>query len=121
MKGTDPFQPAVIENNKPYGVVPATKYVSGKSSFTVTAKVKTADGFEISATKTVALGHIDEKPKDHNCDMCGERLSEHWGGRVTCTEAAVCDYCKQEYRNALGHNYISTCLLYTSPSPRDRG
>lgn len=48
--------------------------------------------------------------KDHKCDICGERLSEHWGGRVTCTEAAVCDYCKQEYRNALGHNYISTVM-----------
>ena len=54
--------------------------------------------------------HIDENPKDHFCDACGGGLSEHRGGRVTCTEAAVCDYCKQEYRNALGHNYISTVM-----------
>ena len=60
---------------------------------------KTADGFEFSVSKTVALKseHTDAAPKDHLCDVCGATFCEHTGGEARCTGKAVCDYCGKEY------------------------
>ena len=40
---------------------------------------------------------IDENPKDHLCDICAETLSNHTGGEATCTAKAECEYCGAEY------------------------
>ncbi|HCX92325.1 MAG TPA: hypothetical protein DGZ34_06610 [Lachnospiraceae bacterium] len=40
---------------------------------------------------------IDENPKDHLCDICRETLSNHTGGEATCTAKAECEYCGAEY------------------------
>ena len=65
----------------------------------VTVTAKTAEGFDISASKTVVLKseHTDVEPKDHICDICGVKFSGHTGGEATCTDKAVCDYCGKEY------------------------
>ncbi|MDO4486900.1 MAG: GLUG motif-containing protein [Bacillota bacterium] len=47
---------------------------------------------------------IDENPKDHLCDICAETLSNHTGGEATCTAKAECEYCGAEYGNLLDHN-----------------
>ena len=69
----------VTEDGKLYGAVPAADYDLSANSFKVTATAKTADGFDISASKVVSLKseHTDAEPKDHICDICGATLSEH--------------------------------------------
>ena len=91
--------PAVIENNKLCGVVSSEWYEPSENSFKVYAGAKTADGFEFSVSKTVALmsEHTDSAPKDHICDICGATLSEHSGGEATCKAKAICEYCGEEY------------------------
>ena len=44
------------------------------------------------------LGHIDEN-KDHVCDRknCKATISACSGGKATCTDKAVCDYCGKSY------------------------
>ena len=97
-KGDDGL-PAIIENNELFGIVPVTEYEPSENSFKVYAGAKTDDGFDISASKTVALmsEHTDAAPKDHICDVCGATLSEHTGGKATCKNKPVCDYCGKEY------------------------
>lgn len=69
----------VTEDGKLYGAVSAGDYDLGAKSFKVTVAAKTADGFDISASKVVSLKseHTDAAPKDHICDICGATLSEH--------------------------------------------
>ena len=90
---------AIIENNEPHGVVSLEWYEPSENSFKVYAGAKTADGFDISASKVVSLKseHTDAAPKDHICDICGATLSEHAGGEATCKDKAVCEYCRKEY------------------------
>ena len=96
--GTSGLEP-VTEDGKLYGAVPAADYDLSANSFKVTATAKTADGFDISASKVVSLKseHTDAAPKDHICDICGATLSEHAGGEATCKDKAVCEYCRKEY------------------------
>ena len=58
------------------------------------------------------LSHKD-KDKDHLCDVCRIRLSEHTGGTATCTEKAVCEYCHKEYGEPKGHNYTESIIAPT--------
>ena len=97
-KGDDSLKPT-MENGKMVAVISAGVYEPNEGSFKIIAQAKTADGFEIFASKTVALGseHTDTAPKDHLCDVCGTTLSQHSGGTATCKDRAVCDYCGNEY------------------------
>ena len=50
----------------------------------------------LAATMLAACGdktckHVDENPKDHTCDLCGEKLSDH----VDADNNYICDYCLQ--------------------------
>ncbi|MGM9635422.1 MAG: hypothetical protein ACI3YE_04635, partial [Candidatus Avispirillum sp.] len=104
--GTSGLEP-ITEDGKLYGAVSAGDYDLGAKSFKVTVTAKTADGFDISASKTVELRseHTDAEPKDHICDICGVKFSDHTGGEATCTEKAVCDYCGKEYGEPDGTNH----------------
>ena len=46
--------------------------------------------------------------KDHKCDYCGKKLTEHTGGKATCTEKAVCEICGKAYGefDANNHSYL---------------
>ena len=77
-KGDDGL-PAIIENNKLFGIVPATEYEPSENSFKVYAGAKTADGFEFFVSKTIQI------------------QNEHAGGVATCVELAICDTCSEEY------------------------
>ena len=48
--------------------------------------------------------HTDAN-NDHNCDVCGKKMSDHTGGTATCKEKATCTICGQKYGNLAGHNY----------------
>ena len=48
--------------------------------------------------------HID-KNKDHNCDVCGKKMTDHTGGTATCKDRATCSICGQKYGSLAGHVY----------------
>ena len=48
--------------------------------------------------------HVDAN-NDHNCDVCGWKMSDHTGGTATCKEKATCTICGQKYGELAGHNY----------------
>ena len=98
----------VTEDGKLYGAVSAGDYDLGAKSFKVTVAAKTADGFDISASKVVSLKseHTDAEPKDHICDICGATLSEHSGGEATCKDKAVCEYCRKEYGELAPNSHV---------------
>ena len=48
--------------------------------------------------------HID-KNKDHNCDVCGKKMTDHTGGTATCKDRATCSICGQKYGELAGHVY----------------
>ena len=43
----------------------------------------------------------------------------HTGGTATCSQLALCNRCHKKYGGLDADNHVHTCLLYTSPSPRD--
>ena len=43
--------------------------------------------------------------KDHKCDYCGKKLTEHTGGKATCTEKAVCEVCGKAYGEFNANNH----------------
>lgn len=53
--------------------------------------------------KKDAADHVDSD-KDHECDTCGYKMSEHTGGTATCTWLAKCDICGQYYGEFGAHN-----------------
>ena len=48
--------------------------------------------------------HADTN-KDHNCDACGKKMTDHTGGTATCKEKATCTICGQKYGELAAHNY----------------
>lgn len=45
--------------------------------------------------------------KDHKCDICGKKLSDHTGGTATCKEKATCTLCGQKYGELASHTLKS--------------
>ena len=43
--------------------------------------------------------------KDHKCDYYGKKLTEHTGGKATCTEKAVCEVCGKAYGEFDANNH----------------
>ena len=56
----------------------------------------------------VAIGAHADEDKDHNCDYCGEKISEHTGGKASCTSGAICEICENEYgtKNLQNHTNL---------------
>ena len=62
-------------------------------------------GEKLSSGVAIAkLAHTDEN-KDHLCDVCQAKLSEHTGGEATCKDKAVCSYCGKEYGEVDSSNH----------------
>lgn len=51
--------------------------------------------------------HTDAN-NDHNCDVCGKKMSDHTGGTATCKDKATCSICGQKYGELAAHNYKTT-------------
>ena len=53
------------------------------------------------------FGEHADKDDDHNCDYCGEKLSEHTGGKANCTSGKICEICKSEYGTKDLKNHVN--------------
>ena len=43
--------------------------------------------------------------KDHKCDYCGKKLTEHSGGKATCKHKAKCEFCGESYGELNANNH----------------
>lgn len=53
--------------------------------------------------KSDEAAHGDEND-DHLCDECQVEVSEHTGGKASCTNKAVCSVCGEEYGDLANHS-----------------
>ena len=55
-------------------------------------------------------------------DVCGNQVCEQWREliRLKLAQGWTEEQIKQYFVNQYGDRVLATCLLYTSPSPRDR-
>ena len=90
--GDGPLTPTV-EDNLYSGILKATIYPAEENSFKLIVSAKTADGFEFSAEKTVAI------------------QNEHSGGTATCTEQATCEICGEKYGDLKPHSYSADWVM----------
>ena len=61
----------------------------------------------VCGDKKDVAAHVDSN-KDHNCDVCGKKMSDHTGGTATCKDKATCTICGQKYGDLAAHNYKTT-------------
>ena len=50
----------------------------------------------------------EDTDKNHICDICGQKISEHTGGTATCIAKAVCEICKESYGSLDPNNHTGT-------------
>ena len=84
--GDGPLTPT-FEGGMYCGVIKSAAYLAEETGFKLIVSAKTADGFEFSAEKTVAI------------------QNEHPGGTATCTEQATCEICGEKYGDLKPHSY----------------
>ena len=84
--GDGPLTPT-FEGGMYCGIIKSAAYLAEETSFKLIVSAKTADGFEFSAEKTVAI------------------QNEHSGGTATCTEQATCEICGEKYGDLKPHSY----------------
>ena len=84
--GDGPLTPTV-ENNLYSGSIKASVYPAEESGFKLIVSAKTADGFEFSAEKTVAIQNA------------------HSGGKATCKDKAKCEFCGESYGELNANNH----------------
>ena len=86
--GDGPLTPTV-ENGLYSGIIKASAYPAEETGFKLIVSAKTADGFEFSAEKTVAIQNT------------------HSGGTATCTNKAVCEICGESYGELDPNNHAN--------------
>ena len=84
--GDGPLTPTV-ENGLYSDIIKASAYPAEETGFKLIVSAKTADGFEFSAEKTVAIQNT------------------HSGGTATCTNKAVCEICGESYGELNANNH----------------
>ena len=84
--GDGPLTPT-FEGGMYCGVIKSAAYPAEETSFKLIVSAKTADGFEFSAEKTVAIQNT------------------HSGGTATCTNKAVCEICGESYGELNANNH----------------
>ena len=86
--GDGPLTPTV-ENGLYSGIIKASTYPVKENSFKLIVSAKTADGFEFSAEKTVAIQNA------------------HSGGTATCKDKAICEVCGESYGELDPNNHAN--------------
>ena len=86
--GDGPLTPT-FEGGMYCGVIKSAAYPAEETSFKLIVSAKTADGFEFSAEKTVAIQNA------------------HSGGTATCTNKAVCEICGESYGELDPNNHAN--------------
>ena len=84
--GDGPLTPTV-ENGLYSGIIKASAYPAEETGFKLIVNAKTADGFEFSAEKTVAIQNA------------------HSGGTATCKNKAKCEICGESYGELNANNH----------------
>ena len=84
--GDGPLTPTVADNLYS-GIIKVSAYPAEETSFKLIVSAKTADGFEFSAEKTVAI------------------QNEHAGGTATCKDKAICEVCGESYGELNANNH----------------
>ena len=84
--GDGPLTPT-FEGSMYCGVIKSAAYLAEETSFKLIVSTKTADGFEFSAEKTVAI------------------QNEHSGGTATCKDKAKCEFCGESYGELNANNH----------------
>ena len=86
--GDGPLTPTV-ENGLYSGIIKASTYPAKENSFKLIVSAKTADGFDFSAEKTVAIQNA------------------HSGGTATCKDKAICEVCGESYGELDPNNHAN--------------
>ena len=86
--GDGPLTPT-IENGLYSGIIKASTYPAKETSFKLIVSAKTADGFDFSAEKTVAIQNA------------------HSGGTATCKDKAICEVCGESYGELDPNNHAN--------------
>ena len=86
--GDGPLTPT-FEGGMYCSVIKSAAYPAEETSFKLIVSAKTADGFEFSAEKTVAIQNA------------------HSGGTATCTNKAVCEICGESYGELDPNNHAN--------------
>ena len=93
---------------EPYGKLDQNNHAGGRQIRNAEEATCTKEGYTgdiycngcgdklSSGSVTKSLGHKDTN-KDHFCDVCNTKISEHIGGIATCIAKAVCAECGMEY------------------------
>ena len=58
----------------------------------------------VCGDKKDEAAHVDAN-KDHNCDVCDKKMTDHTGGTATCKDRATCSICGEKYGSLAGHVY----------------
>ena len=51
------------------------------------------------------MSEHEDGNKDHTCDICGAKYSNHTGGTATCSEKAICAICGEKYGDFARHSW----------------
>ena len=86
--GDGPLTPTV-ENGLYSGIIKASTYSAKENSFKLIVSAKTADGFDFSAEKAVAIQNA------------------HSGGTATCKDKAICEVCGESYGELDPNNHAN--------------
>ena len=57
--------------------------------------------------------------KDHKCDYCGKKLTEHTGGKATCKDKAKCEVCGAEYGEFDANNHSDLKYIDAKAATKD--
>ena len=86
--GDGPLTPT-FEGGMYCGVIKSAAYLAEETGFKLIVSAKTADGFEFSAEKTVAIQNA------------------HSGGTATCKDKAICEVCGESYGELDPNNHAN--------------
>ena len=101
---------------EPYGKLDSNNHAGGRQIRNAEEATCTKEGYTgdiycngcgdklSSGSVTKSLGHKDVN-KDHFCDVCNTKISEHIGGIATCIAKAVCTECGMEYGEIDSQNH----------------
>ena len=61
----------------------------------------------------------NDTDKNHICDYCGKEITNHSGGKATCTEKAVCEICNEPYGEIDGASHADLRHIEAKTATKD--
>ena len=75
----------------------------------------TVDG----CTTGIESENCRDADKDHKCDLCGKKLTDHTGGKATCKDKAICEVCGETYGEFDTNNHTDLKHIDAKTATRD--